>query len=891
MSRPTTPLPSNQPTNDHATSSLHRLSQREYPPDCPPLNVRWYYAVDVPKRKPFQPQNTPPSKPPSKFVAFCARDSRAIEAAFQKLSEEEELAESTKYKRASAIELFTDASVGTGSFGGFGKPSQEKEVKVPVNEDYLFDVDIKRRELGPVYWEGPVYEVKRGTWFYQEGRPCDENLATQIEEGYLNLKPFRTVVAAATKEQPEAKPSKTTESSTDGEAPAKPVATTTTKDGVSTSSTQAQQQTWRLLGAHLNSFVVFVDPNTAWLFTDDFYGKLAATVWQRMSAGTHMGGIKLVRGYSEPKSTVTAPAAPAAPVAENKSAPSVDEKYQQRMPPAASSTSSTIRHPDDAPDRRMSVSSGRLALERKMSSYVDQQAEEKMMEAEIKEDYRDDDETDDPGREIEHLLLVTHGIGQKLSMKMESVNFVHDVNVFRKSLKGVYAVSPDLQVLNGETAESKRKNCRVQCLPVCWRHLLDFPKQSLRQNRGEQDLSSKDSGYEEEYPSLEDITVEGAPYVRNLMTDLALDVLLYQSGTYREHIIRTVLTECNRIYALFKERNPGFKGKISLVGHSLGSAIIFDILCRQPGDPGIVLAKNELPSLDFPVENFFALGSPVGLFQMLKGRTISARPNHGGDPVTSPLDESYGPFDPKPHSSTAEIPFLVSSPKCAQLFNVFHPADPISYRMEPLVSKAMAQLKPQPLPYTKRGLFSSNGQIVGGISGIGQSVTRSVATMWSSVYSGIASSILNRSLGITEPITSISTSGGDKKSGIHQMEGKHPPTMLDAEIETLFAGFQKQRKSGVLSDGDVDESRVRNEEDKVRALNSTGRIDFAIQEGVFDISVIASIASHLSYWGDEDVNHFVVSQLLSRSRVMKRSHKAGLGKGDLGDGWSIGGLE
>jgi len=84
------------------------------------------------------------------------------------------------------------------------------------------------------------------------------------------------------------------------------------------------------------------------------------------------------------------------------------------------------------------------------------------------------------------------------------------------------------------------------------------------------------------------------------MTDLALDVLLYQSGTYREHIIRTVLTECNRIFTLFKERNPGFKGKISLVGHSLGSAIIFDILCRQPGDPGIVLPKNELPSLNFP---------------------------------------------------------------------------------------------------------------------------------------------------------------------------------------------------------------------------------------------------------------------------------------------------
>lgn len=41
--------------------------------------------------------------------------------------------------------------------------------------------------------------------------------------------------------------------------------------------------------------------------------------------------------------------------------------------------------------------------------------------------------------------------------------------------------------------------------------------------------------------------------------------------------------------------------------------------------------------------------------------------------------------------------------------------------------------------------------------------------------------------------------------------------------------------------------------------------------GVFDISLIASIASHLSYWADEDVSHFIVSQLLSRQRVIQRS--------------------
>lgn len=41
------------------------------------------------------------------------------------------------------------------------------EGKIPVNEDYLFDVDIRKRELSPVYWLGPAYDVRRGTWFYQ----------------------------------------------------------------------------------------------------------------------------------------------------------------------------------------------------------------------------------------------------------------------------------------------------------------------------------------------------------------------------------------------------------------------------------------------------------------------------------------------------------------------------------------------------------------------------------------------------------------------------------------------------------------------------------------------------------------------------------------------------
>jgi hypothetical protein len=64
--------------------------------------------------------------------------------------------------------------------------SEEKN-PVPVNEDHLFEVNISKREISPVYWEGPTYEVRRATWFIADGAkwlPCEENMANQIEQGY-----------------------------------------------------------------------------------------------------------------------------------------------------------------------------------------------------------------------------------------------------------------------------------------------------------------------------------------------------------------------------------------------------------------------------------------------------------------------------------------------------------------------------------------------------------------------------------------------------------------------------------------------------------------------------------------------------------------------------------
>ena len=119
--------------------------------------------LQVPKRKPILPPIEPnktsdkPPPVPKKYIPFSETDSRAIEAAFQKWAEREEAAEKERLIR------------GTKGQGWEGQKCREapKAIKIPVNEDYLFDVDVEKRELMPAYWLGPVYDVRRGTWFSQ----------------------------------------------------------------------------------------------------------------------------------------------------------------------------------------------------------------------------------------------------------------------------------------------------------------------------------------------------------------------------------------------------------------------------------------------------------------------------------------------------------------------------------------------------------------------------------------------------------------------------------------------------------------------------------------------------------------------------------------------------
>lgn len=123
-------------------------------------------VLQVPKRKPGllkEAKETKPLPAPKKFVTFSKHDSKAIEVGYQRLVEEEEDDATNQDDSTNVLGDTTGKDKLNTSLNEAGnKEDGGGRVKVPVNEDFLFDVDIERRELAPAYWLGPIYEVRRG---------------------------------------------------------------------------------------------------------------------------------------------------------------------------------------------------------------------------------------------------------------------------------------------------------------------------------------------------------------------------------------------------------------------------------------------------------------------------------------------------------------------------------------------------------------------------------------------------------------------------------------------------------------------------------------------------------------------------------------------------------
>lgn len=164
-----------------------------------------------------------------------------------------------------------------------------------------------------------------------------------------------------------------------------------------------------------------------------------------------------------------------------------------------------------------------------------------------------DDIPDGEDMKCDHLVFVIHGIGGACDIKFRPIHEV--VDSFRE-------LTNNLGKKHFQRAHLMEQVSRLEFLPVNWH----------------KPLHGQDTGTDER---LRPLTLKSIPKLRNFVNDTLLDILFYTSPIYCQNILDTVVSEINRLYTLFCGRNEEFEGKVSIIGHSLGSLIAFDLLSHQ----------------------------------------------------------------------------------------------------------------------------------------------------------------------------------------------------------------------------------------------------------------------------------------------------------------------
>ena len=498
-----------------------------------------------------------------------------------------------------------------------------------------------------------------------------------------------------------------------------------------------------------------------------------------------------------------------------------------------------------------------------------------------------------PG-EVDHLVFVIHGIGSACDMKLRSIISVTD---------GLRDLTGEMSERHFSFAHLSGKATRVEFLPVNWHKTLH----------------GEDEGTDSR---LKPMTLRSIPKLRGFVNDTLLDVLFYTSPVYCQKILDTVSSEINRMYTLFMARNEKFEGEISFIGHSLGSLIMFDILCNQNEDTGTemkdfemipIISQNSEKCLDFngstmSLEQLFSAleiqpelampfvhegidfqglltctdedlkegGLPLGDRKQLLTYLERYKRQIGGgvDTNLSGLDAynnastiedikyTVGPAGTgQPSVKYPQLMFNVSAfyalgspigmfmavrgidtlgpdfklPTCPRFFNIFHPFDPVAYRMEALVNKEYGMsLKPVTIPHHK------------GRKRMHLELKDTVTKLMTSDFKQTVIDSVSAALGT---VYNIAT-GAQQKSKEEIVE-----EMVHNQISS------KGRESP-----DNEDQNPKNMESQ---LNQGNRIDFVLQEAPFESfnEYVFALGSHLCYWESEDTTLMILKEIYSKMGV------------------------
>ncbi|XP_030200815.1 phospholipase DDHD1b isoform X1 [Gadus morhua] len=493
---------------------------------------------------------------------------------------------------------------------------------------------------------------------------------------------------------------------------------------------------------------------------------------------------------------------------------------------------------------------------------------------------------EDTPPETTHIVFVVHGIGQK----MDQGRIIRNTSMMRDAARKME-----------EKHFSNRTTEHVEFLPVEWRSKLSL-----------------------DGDTVDSITPDKVRGLRDMLNSSAMDIMYYTSPLYRDEITRGLTLELNRLYTLFCTRNPEFQesGKVSIVSHSLGCVITFDIMTgwdpvrfhhQEAPDPEETRARwpsheerhlqeqlrltrlrygrrlrdledqfqglqtssfEAVPALKFKVENFFCMGSPLAVFLALRG----IRP---------------GILGTQDHILPKSI--------CQRLFNIFHPTDPVAYRLEPLVLKHYSNVAPvqinwyntvNPTPYDhirptlinplKESTSISDSDSLPspctsppqGRRHYGESIT----SLGKASFMGAAS--------IGKGISGILFSRFSRSSG-HVGGLEEEPSDLECGApeggSVEGSGEEEGGGAGLLLLEAEEEEEEQKEAEPIMCpspsaiLDSTSveleqRVDFELREGMVESRYLTAVTSHTAYWCSYDVALFLLTFMYRQQEYPEPHH-------------------
>jgi hypothetical protein len=391
-----------------------------------------------------------------------------------------------------------------------------------------------------------------------------------------------------------------------------------------------------------------------------------------------------------------------------------------------------------------------------------------------------------------HIIFVIHGIGETFSQyNSEYIStLVESTGEMRRLARDL----TDRNIKQGKGMESEILD--LVFLPIVWADVI---------HKSNTPTTKK----------LNAITLRNIPFIRNLANNLVSDVLFYCDNVQRNRILCKVANELNKTFDEYMNRNPGFNGTVSIVGHSLGSVISFDLLsCQQNVDEqGAPISDKNTPDsiIDDIVQNFdisklqlkfktvdhlFCIGSPLGMFLTIRGGN-----GHGDLKRTTKL------------------------PTTKHYYNIFHEYDPVAYRIEPLIDDRFANIEPLDLQRFDKSepTIKTLKKSVNAVHGAVKFMINNISNIQLPKISNFRSSFGSFGGAPTEDAANT----GDKKN-----EKQPPDTRTPLERATA-AGFGN--------------------------LNNNQRLDYQLLSSDVEAvtSYVASARGHSSYWTSTDFVNFI----------------------------------